>query len=1075
MRAHMGDDFPLLASPAPHVGQVSPVPRASPGGEANSGAWNRTLSWKRLLVNSPPAWAASPDKYMGRMGVEGSPGEGSWPSWRSAPPFPAPSLGPGPGPNPPRLPPNLRQEGEGKFSQDEEDEISRFLSHDDTLSTAWTPFSALNTSGAADHSTLLQTSSPAGPSSPGVAADTQTNPTIELGEVALRTCSCCGRRFRESRLPVHEEICYRNAGTGKKRSVFESSRQRCSAVSGRWWSTPERKSNAGSQSRQGQNSRACSPQDPAANVVPGETAKPRLNRSVSGFAEVEVQHLPPVQLQLKLPAGYPSSEPPDFRLSCSWMDLDSLSAFCRSLDDQWEQAKGSAIIYTWVDVLRQEVLELILKNRGALAGKVFLTLKAIDGLPTSDPRAESNCTDPVQTLLDLLMYDKGKRLDIWSQQQHVCNVCFCEHPGSHFVHLGGCSHAFCKTCVKTMAEIHVNEGSIADLVCPETGCRAEIAPSALMQVLDEPGYERWQTLKLRRALTTANLVLCPRCEEMGMETPVLPDPVSDSDQLASLPPVARCGRCEYVFCATCLSLYHGTEPCLAPEERAQQVAMRRLGTATSVAEKRKLKREAQKGYLVCIDVGEDMLPIDAAGHTTEDCEPNVAEGDKVIAVHTGVPDKITGRALWDAKFDNICNLATVLMESPRPISIRLVRTRADAAMERHRQRRLMEELLTLREIAKESQPCPVCKERQPGFVDHELQRLRAEFGEQRQSPTFQRRAGGAAALVSPVWNGSFKEKRPIFLLKLYTMSSLFLIDPPTPAALLVQVPGVGVNVEKWITGAAHQYVEIQGVAASVQLATHRKDVGFIVEDREDCAMNTSHHNHAISADAQKVAPDCLGSLSEHSMDYARHDPFSDVFLTHWLGFLVVTTVWALPALKQRLNILQRGLPSARGLRFTSSSPVAPDVSATTEPAQCGLGSEGRPQRAWGAVPAMPDLEGFQSSEQATGTVFRARRSFAETDKQEALGNSGAAGDAPFGLLGSIIEDVAQLSAQVEKLLSRRKDVLKGTGHRYYARASSDVRDAALELSRSDSSVAEGDAVAHSRASTAAGASASGGA
>ena len=405
--------------------------------------------------------------------------------------------------------------------------------------------------------------------------------------------------------------------------------------------------------------------NPKGRVVSGDTAKPRLSRSISGFAEVEVRHLPPVQLQLKLPAGYPSSEPPNFRLSCSWMDLDSLSSLCRSLDDQWEQAKGSAIIYTWVDVLRQEVLELILKNRGALEGKIFLTLKAIDGLPASDPRTESNCWDPVQTLLDLLMYDKGKRLDIWSQQQHLCNVCFCEHPGSHFVHLGGCSHAFCKTCVKTMAEIHVNEGSISDLVCPETGCRAEIAPSALMQVLDESGYERWQTLKLRRALTTANLVLCPRCEEMGIETPVLPDPVSDSDQVASLPPVARCGRCEYVFCATCLSLYHGTEPCLAPEERAQQAAMRRLGTAQSVAEKRKLKREAQKGYLVCIDVGEDMLPVDAAGHITEDCEPNVAEGDKVIAVHTGVPDKITGRALWDAKFDNICNLSTVLMDSPR--------------------------------------------------------------------------------------------------------------------------------------------------------------------------------------------------------------------------------------------------------------------------------------------------------------------------------------------------------------------------------------------------------------------------
>lgn len=603
----MGDDFPLLASPAPHVGQVSPVPRASPGGEANSGAWNRTLSWKRLLVNSPPAWAASPDKYMGRMGVEGSPGEGSWPSWRSAPPFPAPSLGPGPGPNPPRLPPNLRQEGEGKFSQDEEDEISRFLSHvsisptayaedigklghepppktpsprrrgfrdaqDDTLSTAWTPFSALNTSGqdsgfategpsgaflegpastgsqrmqrprgsgqgAADHSTLLQTSSPAGPSSPGVAADTQTNPTIELGEVALRTCSCCGRRFRESRLPVHEEICYRNAGTGKKRSVFESSRQRCSAVSGRWWSTPERKSNAGSQSRQGQNSRACSPQ---------------VSRQPS---------------------------------------------------------KGVPVV------------------------------------------------------------------------------------------------------------------------------------------------------------------------QRSRSTPTM----------------------------------QGTHSRRSPEGR-----------------------------------------------------------------------------------------------SPRPS---------------HR---------------------------------------RADASGPKQSTT-----------TSPA-------------------NKVFVTSP-------VQKP----------------------------------------ERSRSCAGTRSRSRRESLRGAGRAD---LSRSHGHQAEAAPEHPAA-----------------------------ARRTVSAERLRFTSSSPVAPDVSATTEPAQCGLGSEGRPQRAWGAVPAMPDLEGFQSSEQATGTVFRARRSFAETDKQEALGNSGAAGDAPSGLLGSIIEDVAQLSAQVEKLLSRRKDVLKGTGHRYYARASSDVRDAALELSRSDSSVAEGDAVAHSRASTAAGA------
>ena len=72
----------------------------------------------------------------------------------------------------------------------------------------------------------------------------------------LRSCSSCGRRFRASRLPVHEEICSKNAGKKcggsepsarpfkrpARRSVFESSRQRCEVVSGRWWSEELRSS-----------------------------------------------------------------------------------------------------------------------------------------------------------------------------------------------------------------------------------------------------------------------------------------------------------------------------------------------------------------------------------------------------------------------------------------------------------------------------------------------------------------------------------------------------------------------------------------------------------------------------------------------------------------------------------------------------------------------------------------------------------------------------------------------------------------------------------------------------------------
>ncbi|CAK9034655.1 unnamed protein product [Durusdinium trenchii] len=428
-------------------------------------------------------------------------------------------------------------------------------------------------------------------------------------------------------------------------------------------------------------------------------AKPALARSESGqhvsHAEAELQHLPPLRLQLKLPADYPSSSPPTFQLASSWLDVDVLSVLCESLDQKWLEAEGSPIIFTWAEALRYEVPEAI------GTGPVVLRAPG-DG---SDQRARSECTsEPMQTLLDLLLYDKCRGLDLWKQQQHLCNICFSEQPGSQFIHLGECSHAFCRTCVTAMASLHVTEGSIAELLCPEPSCRADFSSQALAEVLEEEQYERWHGLKLQRVLVSEleGVVFCPRCEEGGRETPVLPDEAVENE-----PPVARCGRCEYVFCSKCSGLYHGRDPCLHPEERAQQAAMRRLQGACGVAEKRKLQREATKGYLVCVSEGEDLPLIDAAGYATEDQDPILA-GDSVKAVHAGVPERITASTLWEAQRDNICNLGQVLLESPRPISIRFRRGNATQAANRLKERRLMEELLTLKEIARESQVCPNC-------------------------------------------------------------------------------------------------------------------------------------------------------------------------------------------------------------------------------------------------------------------------------------------------------------------------------------------------------------------------------
>jgi len=355
---HVGDDLPLLASPAPHVGLASPSPAGTSPCDTPA-ASRQSLSWKRLLVNSPPAWAASPEHVVKPQ----------------VPPFPWPAQT-SYIPDPPRLPPSLRQpdtetpskseQGEGhsvdsekgldyasvaaaagtsainnatRFSQDEEQEIFRFLSHcsmsseeyaankhhprgavppktpsprrrgsltqDDTMVSTgvWTPFSAtapseedssfscrfredvesapwakaLAEGGDYAFTTPTKLTAAASLLSPPLAMREAGRQAVELGEVVLRSCSCCGRRFRESRLPVHEAICFRSAGTAKRRSIFESSRQRCTAVSGRWWSNGDPQP-TGNQSRQGHPPTTSSPQVPGRGTPKG--AQLRRSRSV---------------------------------------------------------------------------------------------------------------------------------------------------------------------------------------------------------------------------------------------------------------------------------------------------------------------------------------------------------------------------------------------------------------------------------------------------------------------------------------------------------------------------------------------------------------------------------------------------------------------------------------------------------------------------------------------------------------------------------------------------------------------------------------------------------------------------
>lgn len=112
---------------------------------------------------------------------------------------------------------------------------------------------------------------------------------------------------------------------------------------------------------------------------PKNMAKPALARSESGkatsYAEGEVNYLPPLRLQLRLPLDYPESSAPEFQLASSWLDSDVLSMLCKALDEKWKEAEGSPIIFTWAEALRYDTFE-VLQFRGSQP--LTLLLRAVD-------------------------------------------------------------------------------------------------------------------------------------------------------------------------------------------------------------------------------------------------------------------------------------------------------------------------------------------------------------------------------------------------------------------------------------------------------------------------------------------------------------------------------------------------------------------------------------------------------------------------------------------------------------------------------------------------------------------------
>ncbi|XP_024378429.1 uncharacterized protein [Physcomitrium patens] len=274
-----------------------------------------------------------------------------------------------------------------------------------------------------------------------------------------------------------------------------------------------------------------------------------------------VQALPPMTLLCVFPPNYPSHSAPLYEITCSWLTKKKLSTLCTCLDKIWEETSPEVVVYMWSEWLRSQALSELGMSEGIELGNDFEERngKSGEGL---DWRAVSRLNSSNADVYSLLQYEESAKHKVFQESVHTCLICFSEYSGYSFTKLP-CQHYFCTTCLKQYCNMHVKEGSVLNLNCPDTSCKEQIPPTYLKQLLDEEAFERWDNLSLQRALDAmADVVYCPKCKTASLEDP---------DHLV------QCSQCRFSFCSLCLSNWHPGQTCMSPEAKLRILQSRRQG------------------------------------------------------------------------------------------------------------------------------------------------------------------------------------------------------------------------------------------------------------------------------------------------------------------------------------------------------------------------------------------------------------------------------------------------------------------------------------------------------------------